>query len=80
VVGRVVDGNYWAAAYNHLSCHQIPDCATVGNDNYDVEAYPALSRHPGGGECLPLLTALSDSSRTPSNLKVWWAVRQPRRQ
>jgi prepilin-type N-terminal cleavage/methylation domain-containing protein/prepilin-type processing-associated H-X9-DG protein len=65
-------GNYWAGGYSHAMPPNSRLC-TAGNDNYDVEAYPPLSRHPGG-----VNVCLADGSvrfiKDSVSLKVWWAL------
>jgi prepilin-type N-terminal cleavage/methylation domain-containing protein/prepilin-type processing-associated H-X9-DG protein len=66
------EGNYFAGGYCHLMPPNSKLC-TAGNDNYDVEAYPALSRHPGG-----VNVCFADGSvkfiKDTVNLKTWWAI------
>jgi prepilin-type N-terminal cleavage/methylation domain-containing protein/prepilin-type processing-associated H-X9-DG protein len=65
-------GNYWAASYSHLMPPNSKLC-TSGNDNYDVEAYGALSRHPGG-----VNVCMADGSvrfaKSTIAYNIWWAL------
>jgi prepilin-type processing-associated H-X9-DG protein len=65
-------GNYWAGGYNHLMPPNSKLC-TAGNDNYDVVAYGALSRHPGG-----VNVCMADGSvrfiKQTIAYNIWWAL------
>jgi prepilin-type N-terminal cleavage/methylation domain-containing protein/prepilin-type processing-associated H-X9-DG protein len=65
-------GNYWAGSYSHLMPPNSKLC-TSGNDNYDLEAYGALSRHPGG-----VNVCMADGSvrfvKSTIGVQVWWAL------
>jgi prepilin-type N-terminal cleavage/methylation domain-containing protein/prepilin-type processing-associated H-X9-DG protein len=66
------EGNYFAGGYSHLMPPNSKLC-TAGNDNYDVEAYTALSRHPGG-----VNVCMADGSvrfvKQTVGVKVWWSL------
>jgi prepilin-type N-terminal cleavage/methylation domain-containing protein/prepilin-type processing-associated H-X9-DG protein len=65
-------GNYWAGSYSHLMPPNSKLCA-AGNDNYDIEAYGALSRHPGG-----VNVTMADGSvrfvKSTITPQIWWAL------
>jgi prepilin-type processing-associated H-X9-DG protein len=65
-------GQYWAAHYNNGMPPNSKACAS-GNDNSDYEAYPAMSRHPGG-----VNVGMGDASvrfiKNSINVQTWWAL------
>ena len=71
-------GEYWwhgemdSGRYNHTMPPNSKLC-NAGNENYDAEAYPAMSMHPGG-----VNVAFADGSvrfiKQSINVRTWWAL------